>query len=104
MYINSTNTKLNLKHGQVSQLLLKTSGDDLQKECSVHAPLKPGQVAVTGAKNLKCNKIFHIALPKYKTANSESVSCSLSTKTLHIYYTYIVLGASNNLFYNQFYK
>ncbi len=76
MYINSTNTTLNLKQGQLSQLLLKTCGDELQTECSEYAPLKPGQVAVTGAKNLKCSQLFHIALPDYKTANSERVSCS----------------------------
>ncbi len=85
MYINSTNTKLNLKKGQLSQLLLSACGDDLQKECSEYAPLKPGQVAVTGAKNLKCNQLFHIALPDYKTANSERVSCSLRNKAPYIY-------------------
>ena len=83
MYINSTNTTLNLKQGQLSQILLKTCGDELQTECSEYAPLKPGQVAVTGAKNLKCNQLFHIALPDYKTANSERVSCSLRNKAPH---------------------
>ena len=77
VYINSTNTNLNLKQGQLSKLLLNACGDNLQKECSEYAPLKPGKVAVTDTKNLKCSHIFHVALPEYQTANSERVSFRL---------------------------
>ena len=74
VYINSTNTNMDLKQGQLSKLLLNACGDELQRECSEYAPLKPGQVAVTGARNLKCQHIFHIALADYKMASSERVS------------------------------
>lgn len=74
IYINSTNTNMDLKQGQLSKLLLNACGDELQRECSEYAPLKPGQVAVTEARNLKCQHIFHIALPDYKMASSERVS------------------------------
>ncbi len=74
VYINSTNSNLLLKKGQLSRLMLNACGDELQKEASEYAPLKPGQVAITNAKKLKCNQIYHIALPSYKMANSERVS------------------------------
>lgn len=66
MYVNSTNTNLELKTGAVSNLLLKACGDELQKKCSEYAPLKPEVVAVTEAKNLKANSIYHVALPDHQ--------------------------------------
>lgn len=74
VYINSTNTNLNLKQGQLSQALLKACGKELQDECETYAPLGPGKVAVTAARNLNCKYIFHVALPDYKTKGSERVS------------------------------
>ena len=73
MYINSSNEDLDLSKGQLSQLLLKACGQQLQDDCKDYAPLKPGAVAVTDARNLKCKYIFHIALPDYKNRGSERV-------------------------------
>lgn len=51
-------------------------GPKLQEECNEYAPLCVGQVAVTSAENLLSEMILHIALPAYKSNESERV-CSL---------------------------
>ena len=66
MYINSTNSTLDLKTGTLSNRLLKACGEDLQKECSQHAPLKPEMVAVTKVNNVKAKFVYHVALPDCK--------------------------------------
>ena len=73
MYVSSTSNDLELKNAAVSKALLAVSGEDLQKECSLHAPLRVSEVAVTGAKNLKCKHIFHVVLPHYNDQKSERV-------------------------------
>ena len=89
VFINSTNTNLNLKQGILSKKLLEICGDNFQKACSAYAPLNTGDVAVTEAKNLPCKFIFHIALPDYQNKNSEKVclfsySCRMHARS----YTY----------------
>lgn len=66
VYINSTNTNLDLKTGTLSKVILEKCGEKLQKKCSEYAPLKPEQVAVTEAEKLKAKSIYHIALPDYQ--------------------------------------
>ena len=44
----------------------------MQKKCSEYAPLKTGDVAVTEAKNLKCDFIYHVALPDFKSDHNAS--------------------------------
>ena len=73
MYICSTNANLELKNAAVSKALLNACGEDLQKECSQHAPLNMSEVAVTSAKNLKCTSIFHVVLPDHSDQRSERV-------------------------------
>ncbi len=75
MYINSTNSNLQLNQGELSRLLLKACGKELQEEASRCAPLQHGRVATTKAYELhkKCKQIYHIFLPDYKAANSEKV-------------------------------
>ena len=73
MYVNSANPQLDLSQGQLSSKLLQLCGSGLQKECQQAAPLSPGAVAVTDARNLKCKFLFHVALPDYKTRGSEQV-------------------------------
>ena len=75
VYINSTNSKLDLKTGTLSNCLLNACGDELQEKCSEYAPLRTGDVAVTEAKNLKCEYIYHIALPDYQGNHNASRVC-----------------------------
>ena len=72
-YINSTNPDLNLSRGSLSRQILQLAGQSLQDECNEYAPLSAGQVAVTSAKNMLCQLLLHVALPKYKSKGSERV-------------------------------
>ena len=65
VYVNTTNTKLDLSSGAVSQALLKAGGPDLQAECKKKAPISVGDVAVTGGGKLECLHIFHVVIPSY---------------------------------------
>ncbi len=70
---------MKLADGKLASVLLKACGKELQDECNQYAPLQPGNVAVTGAKNVKCKKLFHVALPDYKaTLNPERVRAHMS--------------------------
>ena len=57
----------------MSKLFLKACGKQLQEQCKEYAPLGPGAVAVTPAKNLKCKYIFHVSLPSHGSVGSERV-------------------------------
>ncbi len=82
IYVNSTNTDMDLSNGKLGSVLLKACGKELQDECKQYAPLQPGSVAVTGAKNVKCKKIFHVALPDYRrSANPERVRMCFKSDT-----------------------
>ena len=65
MYVNTTNTHLNLSHGAVSLALLKAGGAMLQQECSQKAPIRVGDVAVTGSGNIPCRFIFHTVVTSH---------------------------------------
>lgn len=52
--MNTTNTNLDLRQGAVSMALLQAGGQSLQQECTQKAPIKVGEVAVTGSGNLPC--------------------------------------------------
>lgn len=73
MYVNSSNSKLDLKTGSVSNALLNACGEELQKECSQYAPLKTGEVAVTAAKNLPCDYIYHVSLLDHRDYGASKV-------------------------------
>ena len=65
---------MELVSGSLSKELLKACGDELQKKCTEQAPLKEETVAITEAKNLKANAIYHVALPDYKQSQASRVS------------------------------
>lgn len=64
MIVNTTDSSLNLKHGNVSSALLRAAGNQLQTECSEKFPrgIKPNDIVMTDGYNLKCKKVFHISL------------------------------------------
>ena len=72
MYVNSTNTRLDLSSGAVSKLLLKSGGPDLQAECDKKAPISVGDVAITGGGKLECRHIFHVVIPNYDGPGGKS--------------------------------
>lgn len=60
----------------MSQSLLCVGGPQLQKECNQKYPdgVNIGDVAVTSGGSLKCDVIFHGALPQWKDAGALTVS------------------------------
>ena len=65
MYVNTSNEQLNLAMGTISAIIAKAAGPKLQQECSQKAPIKPGDVAITTAGDLKCKNVFHTVLCGY---------------------------------------
>ena len=65
MYVNTTNTKLDLTQGAVAQTLAKAAGPSLQAECTRKAPVSLGNIAVTRAGNLPSQYILHVVAPSY---------------------------------------
>ena len=76
MYVNTTNTDLNLSHGAVSLALLQAGGAMLQQDCSQKAPIRVGDVAVTSAGNIpNCQFIFHTVVPNYNKHGEKVILC-----------------------------
>ncbi|XP_071180461.1 Fanconi anemia group J protein homolog [Mytilus edulis] len=73
--VNTTSTNLQLNYGAVSQSLLCVGGPQLQKECNQKYPdgVNIGDVAVTSGGSLKCDVIFHGALPQWKDAGALTI-------------------------------
>ncbi|KAL4232309.1 Poly (ADP-ribose) polymerase [Mactra antiquata] len=73
--INSTARHLKLDAGRSSAAILKSAGNIIQQECEQNYPdgIKYGEVAVTSPGNLKCTKIFHVAINKYDA--NDSATC-----------------------------
>lgn len=46
-------------------MIAKAAGPQLQQECSQKAPVRLGDVAVTGPGDLKCKNVFHIVVCNY---------------------------------------
>ena len=53
--------------------LLKAGGQRLQDECTKKAPVKTGDVAVTGPGQIPCKHIVHTVIPSYNGKASEKV-------------------------------
>lgn len=70
--MNTTNVNLDLSHGAVALALLKAGGKSLQQECTKAAPIKVGDVAITGSGNLPCQFVLHTVIPSYKKHLSEA--------------------------------
>jgi poly [ADP-ribose] polymerase 10/14/15 len=71
VYVNSTNSDLDLSRGMLSKQLLKLMGQKLQDQCNEYAPLAIGKVAVTSAEKMFCNVILHVNLPSYGAKGSQ---------------------------------
>lgn len=63
--MNSTNPHLDLSQGAVARALLNAGGQQLQSECKAKAPLRVGEVAVTGPGKIPCKYIVHTVVTSY---------------------------------------
>ncbi|KAL3863200.1 hypothetical protein ACJMK2_004966 [Sinanodonta woodiana] len=70
--VNTTSNKLNLSQGAVSASLLAVGGQQLQDECKTKYPngIKPGEVAITGAGELRSSCVIHGCLPDWNDDGS----------------------------------
>ncbi|XP_052796349.1 E3 ubiquitin-protein ligase MYCBP2-like isoform X2 [Mya arenaria] len=85
--VNSANQRLALKHGRISASILKTSGDGLQEECSRLYPngIHFGGVAATNGHGLKCQRVYHVALPDWGThfLDPQQILCDVVSNCLN---------------------
>ena len=65
VYVNTSNTELDLSQGAVSRILAAAAGPILQAECSKKKPVKVGGIATTSGGQLQCQYVIHTVLPKY---------------------------------------
>lgn len=65
--INSVGVSLNLRNGIVSQKLVEKAGKSVQDECKKKYKngINIGDIAITSAGHMICQKIFHVALYTY---------------------------------------
>ncbi|KAL3863208.1 hypothetical protein ACJMK2_004974 [Sinanodonta woodiana] len=70
--VNTTSNKLNLSQGAVSASLLAVGGQQLQDECKKKYPngIKHGEVAITGAGELRSSYVLHGCLPDWNDDGS----------------------------------
>ena len=66
--MNSTSKDLHLDKGVASKAVLRAAGNDMQKECDNNygRGIKVGDVAVTKGYQLKCKKVYHVAVDTYE--------------------------------------
>ena len=55
-------------------MMSKLSGPSLQKECNTKAPVKSGDVVVTGPGKLKCRHVLHAVAPNHSQDKKGEVS------------------------------
>ncbi|XP_041371316.1 protein mono-ADP-ribosyltransferase PARP15-like [Gigantopelta aegis] len=79
--VNTTSTNLQLSRGPVSSAILSVGGVVLQQQCDndYQNGIQFGQVAVTTGGNLKCNNIYHIALPGWSQQGKEKLEEVITT-------------------------
>ncbi|KAL4230293.1 E3 ubiquitin-protein ligase mycbp2 [Mactra antiquata] len=65
--VNSANQALLLDLGNVSKSISILAGPGLQTECSTVYPngINYGEVAVTQGHNLRCQRVYHVAIPSW---------------------------------------
>ncbi|XP_033729454.1 uncharacterized protein LOC117318598 isoform X2 [Pecten maximus] len=74
--VNTTSTQLKLDQGAVSMSILMAAGPEIQRECyQYHHGVKWGEVAVTHGYKLKCESVFHGALPQY--SKDQQLKCMI---------------------------
>ncbi|XP_029633869.1 protein mono-ADP-ribosyltransferase PARP15 isoform X4 [Octopus sinensis] len=78
--INSTNKILQLNDGSISKFILNAAGPEIQYECNQKYPqgISTSEIAITKGYDLKCKKVFHLALPSWDEYSSNSILANLT--------------------------
>ena len=78
MYVNTTNSSLDLSNGAVAKGLLKAGGRALQDECTrynrANEDIAVWNIATTEGAGLKCRNVIHTVGGHYDGAASEMVN------------------------------
>ena len=86
VYVNTTNTSLDLSHGAVAQSLLKAGGPVLQDKCTAYhctnGNVAVWDIATTGGPGLNCKYAIHAVGGDYEEAASQQVRLCLRLCTL----------------------
>ena len=80
VYINTSNTELDLSQGAVSQALAAAAGPVLQAECLKKKPVPVGRIATTSGGQLKCQYVIHTVLPQYDGTGGKAEQVKFSEK------------------------
>ncbi|XP_036364520.1 protein mono-ADP-ribosyltransferase PARP14-like [Octopus sinensis] len=78
--VNSTNKNLELDSGAVSKSILFAAGSEIQDECNQKYPrgISTSEIAITKGYNLKCENVFHLALPPWDEYSSDLILANLT--------------------------
>ncbi|XP_036364701.1 protein mono-ADP-ribosyltransferase PARP14-like [Octopus sinensis] len=78
--VNSTNKQLQLNDGSISKFILNAAGPEIQDECNQKYPqgISTSEIAITKGYNLKCDNVFHLALPDWDENSSHSILANLT--------------------------
>ena len=87
--MNSTSKDLRLDKGVASKAVLRSAGDEMQKECdkNYRRGIKVGEVAVTKGHRLKCKKVYHVAVDTYERGQGALKVCSSFLRACHVIFT-----------------
>ncbi|CAI9714780.1 Hypothetical predicted protein [Octopus vulgaris] len=71
--VNSTNERLQLNKGSISNSILNAAGSQIQDECNQRYPqgISTSTIAITKGYNLKCENVFHLVLPPWDEYSSD---------------------------------
>ncbi|CAI9714768.1 protein mono-ADP-ribosyltransferase PARP14-like [Octopus vulgaris] len=78
--VNSTAGDLQLNNGSISKYILNAAGSQIQVECNQKYPqgISTSEIAITKGYNLKCKKVFHLALPDWNENSSHLILANLT--------------------------
>ncbi|CAI9714785.1 Hypothetical predicted protein [Octopus vulgaris] len=93
--VNSTNKNLELDSGAVSKSILFAAGPQIQDECNQKYPqgISTSTIAITKGYNLKCENVFHLALPPWDEYSSDLILANLTQMITICLHTAEKMGA-----------
>ncbi|XP_036364557.1 protein mono-ADP-ribosyltransferase PARP14-like [Octopus sinensis] len=93
--VNSTNERLQLNKGSISNSILNAAGSQIQYECNQRYPqgISTSKIAITKGYNLKCKNVFHLVLPLWDENSSDLILANLTQIITICLYTAERMGA-----------
>ncbi|XP_029658378.2 protein mono-ADP-ribosyltransferase PARP14-like [Octopus sinensis] len=98
--VNSSNKQLQLNDGSISKSILNAAGPEIQNECNQKYPqgISMSEIAITKGYNLKCDNVFHLALPPWDENSSHLILANLTQIITICLYTAGRMGAKSLAF------